>query len=66
MKSKHIIGECRQENCLESKHVNLSGEINSLCFGNISKVPVFSQTGPFSLFSLCSGDPDNIKNIKIF
>ena len=34
---------------------------NSLCFGNISKFPVFSLTGnffwSFSLFSLCSGYP---------
>ena len=34
---------------------------NSLCFGKISKFPVFSLTEfflPFSLFSLCSGYPD--------
>ena len=31
---------------------------NSLCFGKISKFPVFSLTGIlFWLFSLCSGDP---------
>ena len=33
---------------------------NSLCFGKISKFPVFFLTeffGPFSLFSLCNGYP---------
>ena len=40
---------------------NLSKQ-NSLCFGKISKFPVFSLTGKFfwsfSLFSLCCGYPD--------
>ena len=38
-----------------------------LCFGKISKFPVFFPDreffGPFSLFSLCSGYPDYKKNL---
>ena len=43
---------------LNQEFYNLS-KPNSLCFGKISKFPVFSLTGnifwPFSLFSLCRG-----------
>ena len=46
---------------LESGNLELVSKPNSLCFGNISKFPMFSLTGNlfchFSLFSLCSGYP---------
>ena len=43
---------------------------NSLCFGKISKFPVFSLTGnfwgPFPLFSLCSGYPVTGVGVKFY